>query len=681
MKEILLFGGTTEGRKLAQLFSEAHISCTVCVATEYGESVLPVLDGIYIRRGRMNQEEMRQLMEGGKFEMVVDATHPYAVLVSENIRKAAAQAKLPYRRILRENQEAAGRYVHYVSDKDECIRQLKQTQGNILLTTGSKELADFTADETLRERLFVRVLPSLESIQLCLEQGLQGRQMIAMQGPFSLEMNEALLEQFHISYLVTKASGKAGGFLEKIQAAEHKNVTSFIIGREKEEVDGMSVSQICQEIGERLGKKILPKREITLVGIGMGAEKNRTLEVQNILKEADLIFGGKRLLDTIHWNVEKIPYYLAVDIIPFLKQNKEKQRVVIVFSGDTGFYSGAEKLYEELEQERAKGENWQVTIVPGMSTVSYLAARFHLNWQDAKLISRHGRSRELADIVPYHALTFSLLAGRDSVYALWDELRQLDCFSTVKLYLGYRLSYAEERLWTYTAADRLPELPEGMYACYIENRGKIPRKLSYGIKDEIFIRGKVPMTKEEIRELSLSKLRLQEGAVVYDIGSGTGSVAVECARLSPDILVYAVEKKTEAVELIYANRQKFGCSNINVIQANAPEGMETLPAPTHVFIGGSGGKLREILQAIQKRVQAVRVVVNAITLETVAEMTALLKEFSCEEVDVVQAQMNKSRSVGAYHLMQAENPVYILSFVMRGREGSILAAGEQLRRW
>ena len=196
MKRILIFSGTTEGRQLADILDASGICADVCVATEYGHEVMT--EGQYrnIYTGRLTEEEMKEFMQKGDYAAIVDATHPYAVVVSSNIKQASAQAGLPYYRLRRTLQSAGDDSdVIYVKSQQECVRALEQTSGNILLTTGSKELHCYCENEALRERLFVRVLPGTESIEICHKNGILGRQIIAMQGPFSEEMNLALLHQ------------------------------------------------------------------------------------------------------------------------------------------------------------------------------------------------------------------------------------------------------------------------------------------------------------------------------------------------------------------------------------------------------------------------------------------------------------------------------------------------------
>lgn len=230
---------------------------------------------------------------------------------------------------------------------------------------------------------------------------------------------------------------------------------------------------------------------------------------------------------------------------------------------------------------------------------------------------------------------------------------------------GYQMSYPEQEILSLSPAQCIEHQKEGLYTCCILNREAKGRPLTHGHGDGDFIRAKVPMTKEEVREVSICKLKLREEAVVYDIGSGTGSIAVEMAALSNTVKVYALEQKPEAAELIRQNKEAFHLENIEVIETKAPDGMDALPAPTHAFIGGSGGKLREILDVLYQKNSRMRVVINAISLETISQLKGILAEYPIEKEELVQLQVSRAGKVGGYHLMQAENPVWICSFLFQ----------------
>jgi precorrin-6Y C5,15-methyltransferase (decarboxylating) len=170
------------------------------------------------------------------------------------------------------------------------------------------------------------------------------------------------------------------------------------------------------------------------------------------------------------------------------------------------------------------------------------------------------------------------------------------------------------------------------------------------------------MTKESVRHLSVLRLGLREGSVVYDIGSGTGSVACEIARLDPAGRVYAIEMKEEACRLIEENAANLGLKNISVIQGKAPDALRDLDRPTHAFVGGSSGNLIEILSALAETAPGIRVVINAVSLETIAEVTGVIREMKVRDLVVEQVSVSRSRELGSYHLMTAENPVMIAAF-------------------
>lgn len=185
------------------------------------------------------------------------------------------------------------------------------------------------------------------------------------------------------------------------------------------------------------------------------------------------------------------------------------------------------------------------------------------------------------------------------------------------------------------------------------------------MRDEWFIRGEVPMTKSEVRAVSVEKLELSPDSVLYDIGAGTGSVSVEAAAFMPEGTVYAVEKKREAVELLEKNRKKFQAEQIRIIEGAAPEALEGLEAPTHAFLGGTSGKMPDILSLLLAKNPEVRVVVNAITLESVSKVMEWTAARGIE-ADIVLVSVSRAKAAGRVHMMMAQNPVYVISF--GGRE-------------
>ena len=312
MKKVLVFAGTTEGRELAELLADSNIKCSVCVATDYALELMndKRLD---VHCGRLTEEEMEVLMRDGSFDVVVDATHPYAQIVSQNVRQAADKESISLIRLRRSTESAEEGFVSFKTH-EECSAWLSFQTGNILLTTGSKDLGSYAKNETIKNRLFVRVLPGEESIRLCTANGITGRQIIAMQGPFSAQMNECILREYSIDWMVTKISGHAGGFEEKVEAAKKAGVGICAILPPAENVCQTEISgderklsmYICENVYDTakkleslLKEDILSqrRRKIILSGIGMGSTDGMTREAYYAFEDAEVIFGAERMLE------------------------------------------------------------------------------------------------------------------------------------------------------------------------------------------------------------------------------------------------------------------------------------------------------------------------------------------------------------------------------------------------
>lgn len=190
------------------------------------------------------------------------------------------------------------------------------------------------------------------------------------------------------------------------------------------------------------------------------------------------------------------------------------------------------------------------------------------------------------------------------------------------------------------------------------------KKYSVGIPDEEFIRGKVPMTKEEIRILTLAKARIGRGDMVADIGAGTGSISCEAALQATDGKVFAIERKSEGIELIKANAEKFGIENLHIIQAEAPEGMEQLPQLDRVIIGGSGSHLEPILDQLDGLLKPEgRIILNCITVQTLMQCLNYMRTKENYSYETIQVQVNHWEQVGPYDMAKAANPIFIVTCI------------------
>ena len=656
MYKAVVFAGTTEGCEISIFLAGHKVKVLACVATEYGSKSLTENEYLKIHAGRLDEKEMEELLRKAAPCLVLDATHPYAAEVTENIKKACVNVGLPYQRVLREKGVHQEKAV-YVPDTEAAVKFLEETKGNILLTTGSKELGKFTALPEAKERIYARVLSLPSVMETCKEYGFEGKHLIGMQGPFSMELNLAMLRQFDCKYLVTKDSGRAGGFQEKIDAAFAYGAVPVIIGRPVQET-GLSVVECKGILAKKFGFSLKP--HITLLGIGMGSEETLTIQGKKAAENADLIIGAKRLADAVCQAGKPVLYeYRSNVIAEYIKAHPEYENIVIALSGDVGFYSGAKKLLEAIRSSHQPEES-NIEVICGISSVVYFMSKIGLSWDDAKITSAHGKNCNLISMIRENPKVFSILGTGDAVAKLAQKLVEYG-MGEVSLYVGENLSYEEERIFVKNAWELTDYDGRALSVVCAVNKQAKQAFTTHGLPDESFIRGKAPMTKEEVRCVSLFKLQLKKDSVCYDVGAGTGSVSVEMALRADQGQVFAIEKKEEAAVLLAENKRKFAVDNLEIIKGEAPSAMEELPAPTHAFIGGSSGNLKEIVALLLKKNEKVRMVVNCITLETISEAIELLKEYQFEVQEVVQLAAARGKKLGSYHLMMGENPIYIIT--------------------
>lgn len=243
--KIVLFSGTTEGRRLSRVLAAMGARVTVCVATQYGAEEQGRAAGVQVRVGRLDKNAMRMVL--GQCDLCIDATHPYAVEATANIRQAAAETGVLYRRLLRTPSPLPANSL-VAADAVEAAALLRNTRGAVLLTTGAKELPAFAGLGP--ERLYPRVLPLQSSLVACEKIGIPHRNIIAMQGPFNQALNVALIRQFDIRYLVTKDGGIQGGFAQKAAAAQETGIALVVIQRPAEH--GWTEEEIVKECKKML---------------------------------------------------------------------------------------------------------------------------------------------------------------------------------------------------------------------------------------------------------------------------------------------------------------------------------------------------------------------------------------------------------------------------------------------
>lgn len=509
MCKIWIFGGTTEGRLLAEYCSREKIEAWVSVASEYGEELLqeelmesgnagnPDLNHntclakknlktvqassvIKVLRGRMDRYQMEEFIRNQGIHLVIDATHPHARLVSEEIQEACGRTGVRLERCLRaEGEQNKARDWVEVDSIQEAVSFLSSVSGVIFATTGSKELEALCQIPDYQKRVYARVLPTSNVLRKCEKMGITGSHLIAMQGPFSTEMNTLFLRQTKAEWLLTKDSGRAGGFQEKVEAAR-ENGTRVVVIRRPEE-DGISLEEAMEVLKKAdEGNVGELKTHLILAGIGMGQPSQMTGEVLRAIRESDALIGAGRMLESaeralqndlliskegkaenrqesaaaVEKETKCYKAYLPDDVIQIVSKHPEWKQAVILYSGDTGFFSGASRMAERLREA-----GYPFTVYPGTSCVSYLSARLGTHWEDAAIYSAHGRElsvdrvmKRLCDPEEAAKRAFILMGGKNGAGQFCERLTQAG-YGNVQVTVGENLSYPEEQIRSGTAEE------------------------------------------------------------------------------------------------------------------------------------------------------------------------------------------------------------------------------------
>ena len=393
---------------------------------------------------------------------------------------------------------------------------------------------------------------------------------------------------------------------------------------------------------------------VYVIGMGMGNPATLTQEARDALDSSELVIGSARLIEALSDRpARKLALVSPSRIAEELRLANESVASVVM-SGDVGFYSGATGLYPLLK-------NMDVRAIPGISSLSYLCARLQMAWQDAYVVSAHGREHNAVGAVQTHVKTFLLTGGATSAQDICAQLASRG-LGGVQVHVGERLSYEDERIVSGTAEELAGCAFASLSAMLVINECPlVPQVRAPELSDGAFARGKVPMTKQEVRQLVICKLKIRPDDTVWDVGAGTGSVSVEAARAACEGQVLAIERDPEALALIERNKERFGLSNLRIVPGSAPGALVGLPAPDRVFVGGSQGSLEAILQAALAANPDALLCMTAVTLETLASVLGCVKNLGLCEVDIFQLSVSRAHEAGSYHLMRAENPVYLVS--------------------
>lgn len=400
---------------------------------------------------------------------------------------------------------------------------------------------------------------------------------------------------------------------------------------------------------------------INVIAMGPGNPDLLTIEAKKALQGSEVIIGDKRLVEPLRESGKIIHRCVKPRKIKEIIQSYSQKDIALLVSGDVGFYS--------LSASFRSLPDCEVHTYCGISSLVYFANRIHLPWQDWQIVSRHGRNQDLLSVVHEHRHVFCLTGGEQGVREIIEELISHG-FENVTLYVGENLSYENERITEGTALSLQHDSFSPLAVMVIVNDdAKALTREPHGWDDDVFLRDAVPMTKQEVRSVAISKLRPKPNDIVYDVGAGSGSCSVEVSRLVPFGHVYALEINDTALSLLERQKERFHAENITIVPGNAAQTIGDLPAPDRVFIGGTKGTLSTLLDGVYEKNRHCTIVMTAITLETVAMVTEYYKNRPAYTLEFVQLTAARSRTVGPYHMMMGENPVYICRATYTGEKG------------
>ena len=429
-------------------------------------------------------------------------------------------------------------------------------------------------------------------------------------------------------------------------------------------------------------------RKVTIIGAGPGNPDLLSRAALDAIDIADVVIGAHRALAGIDVppDVVRCELVNTADIVAALTDAASWQRAVVVMTGDVGLFSGARRLVEALSGDAQV----DVRVIPGISSASYLAARLARPWQDWRFASAHGVACDIVAEAERAGELFLATSGGEDPSRLSGELVQAG-FGDARVTVAERLSYPDERITCATASEIAGQTFDDLNVMLIDFAGGAGSPAgasraassrwpyaSSGIPDELFIRGDVPMTKQEVRAVALAKLRLTATDTVWDVGAGTGSVSIEAALVARAGSVWAVERNAAGVRLIRENADAFGCGNVHAVPGVAPEALAKLPVPDAVFVGGSAGELPSIVEAALEKNSQVRLCVPCVTVETLTEACALLSGSRFKGFEACQVSAARAEAVGSHHLMKAQNPVFLVSARGAGADAEELAEVEAL---
>ncbi|MDR1963279.1 MAG: precorrin-6y C5,15-methyltransferase (decarboxylating) subunit CbiE [Planctomycetaceae bacterium] len=391
--------------------------------------------------------------------------------------------------------------------------------------------------------------------------------------------------------------------------------------------------------------------KLFIIGYGVGNENIWTKKASDTIRTVDRVLSISRIF-------RDNPSVVSSDLSELMQTLSRPLpgTTAVLVSGDCCFFSITRKIVQEFSHL------YEIELINGIGSVQYFSAKIAIPYDDALLISVHGRREHIVPRVAYNKKVFALTGGEYKAHDLCRILYESG-LSEVKIKIGEKLSYPEEKIVSGTPVTLKENVFGDLSVMYIENESAVIPSMP--IRDDELIRGSVPMTKEEIRCLSVRKLGIQPKDILYDIGAGTGSMSVEMARRAFEGIVYVIEKNEEALDLIKQNRMKHGAFNTVMIKANAPERLAELPVPDKVFIGGSSGNMNVIVKTLVEMNSEIKIVANAVSLQSLNQILDAYNMYGMTDIETICVNIAKSKKINDYDMMLSQNPVYIVTGIRR----------------
>lgn len=675
---LVVFAGNKLANDFIAFSLNANCNVTAITATnegalclEHSGTFLENHGKLHVIVGRKDSKEiailLQELNEKETIDCVIDATHTYATLAKNNIEFACDTVHLPLYKLSRGTQEVLyDTDCIVVSSAKEASSICNKIAGNIFCAVGTKDIEAFCDVVDYKKRVFLRILPSETSLQHALNLGYDFHNIIAMTGSFSFELNTAMFDSTNAKVLVTKDGGIIGGIKEKLLAAKAKDMQIIVIAPPKNDSTTKlySLENLCKTLG------IKTSRHCIMISCNTGLIPFLSLQAISAIKASPLVISSMRLHDNFLplFSQKSKVFVVASDIVDCLEkeENIAKNMIappVILFSGDTGFFSGASNIRTKLLEK-----NWTVDCIAGTPIIATFAAILGKNWQKWHIVSVHENAKCAALEITRHEATFFLCGVMNSHDIIDDLLRH--GVTNALISVGQNLGTKDEYIKQFLIDDYSNNLPISHLECVlVEQELPTLSQVTFGIDDSEFIRGSyatnkiIPMTKQYTRTAILTALNLHKGEHLWDVGGGTGSVSIE-AVLSLKVSVTTFEKEKASCKIIAQNRKKFGAWGLTIVEGNAPEVFNNeFTKPDAVFIGGSSNNLIEIIQNICKIAPKCRLVISACSLETLSLLQNIASLIKCK-MQVIQLQQNISKLEGERTLLLPASCVFIIKLLL-----------------